>query len=479
MLACLSNKIFFGDLYGMELKLQNTLTRQQETVYPENGSNLGFYCCGPTVYGPAHIGNFRTFLAQDAFRRTVEVLGMQITHVRNITDFDDKTIRSSQAEGKSLSEFTEYWRKAFEADAATLNLLPPHVSPSAVAHIKEQIELIAELKEKGLAYVGEDKSVYYRIDAFDGYGKLSQLKFDDRKKNADGRLNSDDEYSKENADDFALWKAWKPEDGPNQWESPWGPGRPGWHIECSAMSMKYLGDSFDMHSGGVDLIFPHHENEIAQSEGATDKPFVRHWFHIAHLRVEGEKMSKSLGNLYTLKDILDKGYSAEELRYTLVCGHYRHPINFTWDSMNAARSAINKLRKFKELVGAKYPETPHSNQFGDFEPVIEALCDDLNVSKALGRLFTIIAQLEKTELTNSIEIKKGFENVLYVLGLTLDSTPSEERDAPQEILDLAEARWQAKQDRDWGRADTLRAEITELGWNVKDRKDGYDLEPLG
>ena len=270
------------------INLYNTLTRTVESLEPMDGQCLRFYCCGPTVYGRAHVGNFRTFVMQDVFRRVVEAAGMKTQHVRNITNVDDKTIRGSIEAGQSLEEFTEHWTQLHQADCETLAMLPPHEEPSAIAHVPEQIELIGQLMEKDLAYQSDNGSIYYRIAAFEEYGKLCHLNKDDVRHNADRRLNTADEYDKENASDFALWKIWREEDGDNAWDSPWGRGRPGWHIECSAMSMKYLGESFDLHSGGVDLIFPHHENEIAQSEGVTGTTFARHWFHVAHLKVEGE-----------------------------------------------------------------------------------------------------------------------------------------------------------------------------------------------
>ena len=462
----------------MQLNLINTASGKKEPVFAEDNKSLRFYCCGPTVYGPAHIGNFRTFLIQDVFRRTVEATGLKTKHVRNITDIDDKTIRHSQEQGKGLVEFTTYWKEYFEKDCEKLNVLTPHVVPSALKHIPEQIELIQSLVERGLAYQASDQSVYFRIKAFPRYGKLSGLKMEDQLENADGRLNTSDEYSKEAFADFALWKAWKPEDGPNKWNSPWGPGRPGWHIECSAMSMKYLGHSFDLHSGGVDLIFPHHENEIAQSEGSTDKQFVRHWFHVAHLRVDGSKMSKSLGNLYTLEDIEGKGYRAEELRYVLVSGHYRQPLNFTFDSLNAARSALTKLQKFKEKIGAKIKL--HKNpELGAFEPVLEALTDDLNVSKALGKLFSIIQELDKLEKAKLATHKQGFEQIMYALGLKFDTKLEEEAvEVPEAIQKLAQARWEAKRAKDWEEADRLRGELQNQGWAVKDSKDGFVVSKL-
>lgn len=469
----------------MDFLLQNTLSGLKEKVFPADGEALRFYCCGPTVYGPAHIGNFRTFTIQDLFRRTAEAVGIRTCHVRNLTDVDDKTIRESQKAGLSLKEFTDQWTRRFEADCKALNLLEPHHSPSAVLHIPQQIELIQRLVDKGLAYKGHDGSVYFRISAFPDYGKLSGLCREGLVCNADGRLHSEDEYGKEDYSDFALWKGWKEEDGPNRWESPWGPGRPGWHIECSAMSMHYLGESYDVHSGGVDLVFPHHENEIAQSEGATGKPFARHWFHPTHLRVEGQKMSKSLGNLYTLDDICAKGFSPEELRYVLISGHFRQPLNFTWDSLHAARSALQRLQKFRAKLcpnssAVQDPVGESVPGFGIWEPVMESLADDLNAAQALGRLFTLLPQAESSLSADPAQratLLEGFDRVMFAFGLKLDAPAVQEVsvEVPEEVRALAEERWQAKQSRDWAKADTLRGELASKGWIVKDAKDGYSL----
>lgn len=465
----------------MEFKLYNTLTRQIEPVFAADNEQLRFYCCGPTVYGPAHIGNFRTFVLQDLFRRTVEGVGIRTRHVRNITDVDDKTIRCSLEEGKSLHEFTTKWRRAFEKDCELLNLLTPHVVPSAVEHIPEQIEMIQGLIDKGLAYIGEEGSVYFRISAFQDYGKLAHLDPEALKANADKRLNDADEYEKEGINDFALWKAWKPEDGENKWDSPWGAGRPGWHIECSAMSCKYLGNSFDLHSGGVDLIFPHHENEIAQSEGYSGEKFVRHWFHIAHLRIEGNKMSKSLGNLYTLSDIQSWGFSGQELRYVLLSGHYRQPLNFTKDSLGAAKSGLKRIAKVAKAIGIQNKPHNISQSYGRFMPVMDALCDDLNTAKALGALFTVIGEMEQ-ELKSGKDLQgfagdaEGLANILAVFGFNID-VKEEVVEAPAKAKELAEERLQARNDKNWARSDELRDEIAELGWIVKDSKEGYSLEP--
>ncbi|MGE4550236.1 MAG: cysteine--tRNA ligase, partial [Opitutales bacterium] len=441
------------------INLYNTLTRTVEALEPMDGQCLGFYCCGPTVYGRAHVGNFRTFVMQDVFRRVVEAAGMETQHVRNVTNVDDKTIRGSIETGQTLAEFTDHWTRLHQADCKALSMLPPHEEPSAIAHVPEQIELIGQLMEKGLAYQSDNGSVYYRIVAFEEYGKLCHLNKDDVRPNADRRLNTDDEYDKENASDFALWKIWREEDGDNAWDSPWGRGRPGWHIECSAMSMKYLGESFDMHSGGVDLIFPHHENEIAQSEGVTGKPFARHWFHVAHLKVEGEKMSKSLGNLYTLDDIESWGFEPNDLRYALLAGHYRQPLNFTKESLNACRSARRRLGQFGASLPADIGKS--ASGFSVFEPVLDALLEDLNTPKALGLLHSIshdAASDQKAGKMDSVEVAAmatGFHNILQAFGIELPPPDASGQEAPKEIRAMAEERAAARADKDWAEADRL------------------------
>lgn len=463
----------------MELKLRNTLTREDEVIRPMDGRTLRFYCCGPTVYGPAHIGNLRTFVLQDVFRRVVEFLGTETCHVRNITDVDDKTIRESQKIGLPLSEFTEQWRSKFDTDCDALQILPPKHTPSAVAHIDDQIALIQTLIEKGHAYSDGNGSVYFRISSFEGYGKLSRLNQSGVRQNASARLNDDDEYGKESWQDFVLWKAWKPEDGSNRWESPWGSGRPGWHIECSAMSMRYLGESFDLHSGGVDLVFPHHENEIAQSEAATGKPFVRHWFHVAHLRVDGEKMSKSLGNLYVLDEVVERGYSPEALRYLLLSGHYRQPLNFTWESLAAAESSLSRIVGFAE--GGTVPDLDKAHfsslETDVFKPVIQSLCQDLNTPKALGALNSALAQLKQADAGERESALRDLVRVLSMLGLPSSQKKSLEDDViPPEIEVLAERRQEARAARDWAEADTLRDALLESGWEVRDTNEGFELK---
>ena len=469
----------------MKIQLHNTLTGKREDIDPENKGTSGFYCCGPTVYGPAHIGNFRTFLLQDVFRRVMEMEGIDVHHVRNLTDVDDKTIRQSLAENMSLSDFTEMWTVKFHADCEQLNMRVPHDEPAATGHIKEQVDLIERLIDENHAYAAQDGSVYFRIASFPGYGRLSNLDQRETQTQAtssSGNRNDADEYDRETVADFALWKAHKPEDGDNAWDSPWGRGRPGWHIECSAMSMKYLGESFDIHSGGVDLIFPHHENEIAQSEGVTGKPFARHWFHVAHLKVEGEKMSKSLGNLYTLDDVESWGFEPNDLRYALLAGHYRQPLNFTKESLNACRSARRRLGQFGASLPADIGES--ASGFSVFEPVLDALLEDLNTPKALGLLHSIsrdVASDQKAGKMASEEvaaIATGFHNILQAFGIESPSPDTSGKEAPEEIRAMAEERAAARADKDWAEADRLRDALHEAGWEMRDQAGDYELVKL-
>lgn len=469
-------------------QVHDTLHRKVLELAPSDGETFRFYCCGPTVYGPAHIGNFRTFVLQDVFRRVVELSGMRTKHVRNITDLDDKTIRDSQAAGQTLTQFTKYWTERFHEDCAKLNLLKPHIEPSAVDHIPHQIRMIEQLIEKGNAYQGADGSVYYKISSFKPYGKLSHL--DEREIVLGATANDSDEYEKDSLADFALWKARKPEDGENFWDSPWGPGRPGWHLECSAMSLEYLGAPFDLHSGGIDLCFPHHENEIAQSEAATGTEMCHRWFHTTHLMVNGGKMSKSQGSFYTLGDLEKKGFSAAELRFVLIAAHYRQPLNFvatdksgeeTFDSLKSARQALQKLARaelaLREKAGAGAGDPPTYQQLlaappklGAFEGAWQGLLNDMNTPEALGQIFTALKSAEGEEDWRALHF------VLAALGLEL---PKEETvDAPAEIQAKAQQRWDAKQARDWATADAIRDELTAAGWQIKDGKDGFEVVPI-
>ncbi|MDR0534102.1 MAG: cysteine--tRNA ligase [Verrucomicrobiales bacterium] len=467
-----------------DVHVYDTMTRSVKAVQPLDGKTVRFYCCGPTVYGPAHIGNFRTFVSQDILRRTLELAGWETKHVRNVTDVDDKTIRQSQTQGKTLKEFTDYWLKLFRDDCAALNLLPPHVEPSAVEHIPQQVNLIETLMAKQHAYRTDDGSVYFRIDSFPEYGRLSRVKERELAPgtNSGGKANLSDEYERESLADFALWKARKPEDGANVWCAPWGEGRPGWHLECSCMSMQYLGESFDLHGGGVDLIFPHHENEIAQSEAATGKVFAKHWFHTTHLLVENRKMSKSDGNLFTLQDLKDKGFTPMEVRYVLLAGKYSQPLNFTIDSLNAARAALKKLAKAASSLAPKeitFEQLKQQTLTADnpFHAAWEALKNDLNVSEALGQTFVALKDTDK--FSDKTAAWLGFQRIIQALGLILpDANDEVTADVPAEVREVAAKRWEAKKARDWKLADECRAKLSELGWAMQDAKDDYKLTKL-
>jgi len=465
----------------MALKLFDSLTRDVRELQRPAGlppvsaaHPFAFYNCGPTVYAAAHIGNFRTFVVNDVIRRLLELeFGKDaVKHVRNLTDVDDKTIKRARDEQRPLADVTKQWTDKFHADCAALNCLPPHVEPTATGHIREQVDMIDVLMQKGHAYRAPDGSVYFKVNSFDRYGKLSRVKERELQLGSAlaGKSQAVDADEKEDGSDFALWKAHKSEDGANAWDSPWGRGRPGWHIECSAMSKKHLGATIDLHTGGVDLLFPHHENEIAQSECCNDATFSRHWYHSEHLLVDGKKMSKSLGNLYTLDDLVAKGFSPAALRYTLLSGHPRKQLNFTLDSLHAADSALATLRAYRAtLAAAPAPAAPAHDAFA---PVIGALQDDLNTPAALGALFTVVNRKDVEANLAS------FDRAMFALGLDLSASAAPKKvDAPAGIAALAAKRWAAKQAKDFATADALRKEIGAAGWSMLDRKDGYSLEP--
>lgn len=462
------------------MRLFDTLSRETKALTPLDGQTYRFYCCGPTVYGPAHIGNFRTFILHDVLRRTLETGGMKTLHVRNITDVDDKTIRDSQKAGKSLIEFTKSWTEKFHADCTALACLPPHIEPSAVAHIPHQIAMIEKLIAKGHAYASDDGSVYFNIASYPDYGKLSHL--DKREldlgKTQATRANAD-EYDKQSLSDFVLWKSRRPEDGENFWESPWGQGRPGWHLECSAMIYEYLGENFDLHSGGVDLVFPHHENEIAQSQCSCGGHFAAHWFHIAHLLVDGGKMSKSLGNLYTLHDLTEKGWTANEVRYVLISGHYRKSLNFTLDSLHAAREALTKIAKAANALAEKSEPTSLDNiPFSSFQAAWDALNDDLNTPAALGHIFTAIRETSSHQGKEAAASLAALNRIMKALGLSIPDISTTSLVIPDEVKALADQRWQARSEKNWALSDELRSQLQALGWNMKDGKENYELTPV-
>ena len=368
------------------------MNRGVEAFRPIVEGKVRMYTCGPTVYNYAHIGNLRAYIFEDLLRRYLRFLGFDVYQVMNLTDVDDKTIRASRESGLALRDYTERYKQAFFDDLKTLKIQPAEEYPAATDHVDDMIALIQRLVDKGLAYKSEDGSVYFSISKFEGYGKLAHLDLDGLRPGA--RVDQD-EYEKDHVGDFALWKGWVEEDGDVVWESPWGRGRPGWHIECSAMSMRYLGESFDIHCGGVDNIFPHHEDEIAQSEGATGKTFSNYWMHNAHLIVEGSKMSKSLGNFYTLRDLLEKGYSGREVRYLLISTHYRHTLNFTFKGLDASRAALSRLDEFRQRLLDQAGDV----QAGDVPAwAMESrgvfqkhLDDDLNIAGGLAALFDLVS----------------------------------------------------------------------------------------
>ncbi|HXM32336.1 MAG TPA: cysteine--tRNA ligase [Chthoniobacterales bacterium] len=469
----------------MTIRFFNTYSRALEEFSPlDPGGEVKMYTCGPTVYSHAHIGNFRAYLFEDLLQRHLELRDYKVRRVMNITDVDDKTIRGSREAGVPLAEFTAPFKQAFFEDIDTLRIKRADFFPEATnpREIAAMIGMIKRLMERGLAYQAEDKSVYFRINKFPEYGRLAH--FDLSELRSTGRVKSD-EYDKEHVGDFALWKAWDEEDGPVKWESPWGDGRPGWHIECSAMATQLLGEQLDIHCGGVDNIFPHHEAEIAQTEGCTGKKFVRYWMHCAHLMVDGQKMSKSLGNFYTLRDVLAKGYSGREVRYALMRVHYRAPLNFTWEGMEEARQAIGRVddwvRRLREcgasLQLANLGEGQVANLPHGFE---DALDDDLNISGALGVLFETIRETNRALDLGNLDSGaanswlKWWERIDRVLAIG-----GEESAVPAEIAALAEARVQARLAKDWRKSDELRDEIAARGWEARDTKDGQKITRRG
>jgi cysteinyl-tRNA synthetase len=466
----------------MALHLFNTYSREIEEFEPRDPAvrPVTVYTCGPTVYSRAHIGNFRAYIFEDLLQRHLELRGYKAHRVMNITDVDDKTIRGARDAKVPLTKFTEQFKQQFFQDLDTLRIKRGDQSPCATdaRFIERMIEMISTLISKSLAYQAEDKSVYFRINKFPDYGRLAH--FDLTQLRSTGRVKHD-EYDKEHIGDFALWKAWDEQDGDVKWHSPWGPGRPGWHIECSAMSTALLGDQIDIHCGGVDNIFPHHEAEIAQSEGVTGKKFVRHWLHCAHLLVDGQKMAKSLGNFYTVPDVLAKGYTGRELRYALLRVHYRVPLNFTWEGMNEARESLaridewlGRLRQVEEKVDAENATPNPQRPTTAFE---DALDDDLNISAALGVLFESIRETNRAMDRSEMDARSAsawldwWNRINTVLDLDAESGML----IPAEVTQLAQERDKARREKNWQRSDQLRAQISALGWEVRDMKDGQKL----
>lgn len=466
----------------MEMKVFNSLTRRDEPLAPIADNTIRMYTCGPTVYNFAHIGNFRAYTFEDILRRAIQFNGMRVRQVMNLTDVDDKTIRGANAANVPLTDYTKTYKEAFFADLRKLNVQPAEVYPAATDHIPEMISLVEKLIDKGVAYKSDDGSVYFAVTKFPGYGKLAHIDFDSQRT---GARCAADEYDKENVGDFALWKAWEPSDGPVGWDSPWGRGRPGWHIECSAMSMKYLGETFDLHTGGIDNLFPHHENEIAQAEAATGKEFVKTWMHCAHLKVNGEKMSKSAGNFFTLRDLIEKGWSGREIRYVLVNAHYRQGLNFAFSALEDARKSLARIDTCVDALerlaggagaGSPVPEFAQ-NALAEFTAAIN---DDLNTPKAFAALFELVrhanAWMQGGDVppANAAAILDVFRRMDSVLGVIFFGK-SEKAEVPPEIQALLNQRSEARKAKNWAESDRIRDEIAAAGWVVKDSRDGQSV----
>jgi cysteinyl-tRNA synthetase len=460
----------------MSARFFNTLTRETEEFRPLDPEHVRIYTCGPTVYDFAHIGNFRAYVFEDLLQRHLEFRGYKIERVMNLTDVDDKTIRGCRAAGIALSEFTRPFKNAFFEDLRSLRIRPAHHFPEATApeHIERMIEMIATLIERDFAYRAEDGSVYFRIRSFPKYGALARFNLDELQ--STGRVRSD-EYDKEQAADFALWKAWDKADGDVWWQSPWGHGRPGWHIECSAMATEILGPQIDIHCGGEDNIFPHHEAEIAQTEGVTGVPFVKLWMHCKHLLVDGRKMSKSENNFFTPRGLMTKGWTGREVRYVLLAVKYREPLNFTFESLEAARKALARYDEWSRRLetmasenGEVLPAELDPEKFG------EALDDDLNISAALGALFELVRDsnrlIDASRLTSGqarslLDWRDRYESVL--------AFSSDEEAVPENVRDMLALRAEARAKKQWALSDALRDQLLATGWQVKDTKEGQKL----
>jgi cysteinyl-tRNA synthetase len=458
------------------LMLYNTLTRQKEPFVPLVPGKVKMYSCGPTVYDYAHIGNLRAYIVVDILKRHLKYSGLDVRHVMNITDVDDKTIKRSREQGMTLREFTEKYAKEFFSDLGTLNIEKADSYPRATSFIKDMEDMIMVLVERGIAYKSDDGSVYFSVSKFPGYGRLSGLENTELK--AGARV-AQDAYEKGEARDFALWKAWGPDDGDVFWNTEFGKGRPGWHIECSVMSMKYLGKHFDIHTGGVDLIFPHHENEIAQSEAATRQKFVNYWVHNEHLMVDGKKMSKSLGNFYTLRDLLEKGYSPKAIRYILLATHYRQQLNFTMDGIISAGKAVERLMDFIRALNAvndheKYNEQLYFLAERTKKAFRAAMDDDLNTPEALAVVFSMIGMVYKAiegkdiGFKNALEISKMMKEFDRVLGLMKEERTS----LDGKVEGLIKKREEARKKKDFATSDAIRDQLGGMGIILEDSAEG-------
>jgi len=460
----------------MPIRFYNTINRKKVKFEPITPGTVKLYTCGPTVYDTAHIGNFRTFLFEDLLKRFLIFKGYEVYHVMNITDVDDKTIKRANKEGITINELTLKYTEEFMNDIKSLKILPANKYPRATDHIDEMIKMIQTLEESGYAYQTEDHSVYFRLDSYDSYGQLTKI--DLTKQRTTERI-IDDEYSKDNPKDFALWKSWDDKDGKVFWESPWGRGRPGWHIECSAMSIKYLGNHFDIHCGGVDNIFPHHENEIAQSVSATKGLFVNYWMHSEYLHIQGDKMSKTLGNFHKISDLISEGFTAEEIRFTLLSAHYRSKLNFSLNQNQESRTAIQRItdiqQRLFELKDSAQTESPMPDEFEEF---VAALDDDLDTPKAFAIFFAWIRSMNNlldkgdlmlSQINGGLEFIGKFDDLFAII--------PEEEIVPQELYDLIDKREKARLKQDWKTADKIRNLLRKKGWLVEDSPSGPKVKP--
>ena len=460
----------------MSIKFYNSYSRKKELFKPINHGKVGLYTCGPTVYDFAHIGNFRTFIFEDLLKRWLTHIGYDVTHIMNITDVDDKTIAMAKNQNVSLNIITESYTEQFMNDLKWLKILPADIYPRATKSIDKMIEIIEKLIDKGHAYVESDGSVYFSISTFPDYGKLTKVSIKGQTKS--NRI-KDDEYDKNSPQDFALWKGWKKEDGEIWWDAPWGKGRPGWHIECSAMSSENLGNHFDIHCGGVDNMFPHHENEIAQSICFSGENFVNYWLHSEFLLVDGGKMSKSLGNCFTVNDLIKKGFTAESIRYQLLSGHYRTKISFSLKKKQESDKVISRINEFQSsLIDLGAQDIQRKQLPGSYYDFVEAMNDDLNTPKALGIFHGWMRQMFKKIKTGSIakrEVREAWDfltNFDIVFGF-LSEKPLK---IPLKIEKLMKLRKAARAKNNWTLADDLRDQIQEKGWTVEDTTKGQRVK---
>lgn len=469
----------------IRLKLYNTETRQKEELVPQDDNTVRMYTCGPTVYNYAHIGNFRTYIFEDLLRRAIQFFGFKLFHVMNLTDVEDKTIRGALENKLSLAGYVQPYIDAFFEDLDTLGIQRAEAYPRATDYIPQMIAIISSLVEKGVAYQGTDGGVYFSIAQFPSYGRLSHLHLGELQAGASQRVEAD-EYEKENVADFVLWKAYDPErDGQVVWESPFGRGRPGWHIECSAMAISLLGESFDIHVGGVDNMFPHHENEIAQSECHTGKRFSRYWLHSEHLLVDGRKMSKSKGNFYTLRDLLKQGYTGREVRYMLLQTHYRTQLNFTFEGLNGVRSTFERLKDFlfrlRNLPKGAAKVSVDALIEDSFRSFTAALGDDLNISLALAALFELVRQVNTLCDAEQLSFSEGEKVIAFLreIDCVLGVIPFEIEEAfPEELLFALQKREEARQQKNWKEADFFRDQITSAGFAIEDTAQGPRLKKV-